>query len=103
MKQKEKSHKGVSLFLFLSPLSSVFNALSSVSSLLLAVLLSSHSQSLLDSEDYDGEENNVARERRQTTDHRKQTRDDRRQTTDNRRQLTGDRRQIIDDAKVTDS
>ena len=44
-------------------MSSVFNTLSSVSFLLLAVLLSSPSQSLPNNEDYDGEDNYTARER----------------------------------------
>ena len=44
MKELEReAHKSVLLFLLLSPLSSVFNTLSAVSFLLLAVLLSSPS------------------------------------------------------------
>ena len=56
-------HKSVLLFLPLPPLSSVFNALSSVSSLLRAVLLSSPSQALPYSKDCDEEVNYTARER----------------------------------------
>ena len=71
MKELEReAHKSVLLFLLLSPLSSVFNTLSSGSFLLLAVLLSSPSQALPYSEDCDGEENYTARERRQTREHR---------------------------------